>query len=865
MSFLTIPDTSKPDTEYPPTNPAIAFPYLLDPFQQLAVTAIHANKNILVTAKTCSGKTTVAEYQIAYSMKKHQRVFYTTPIKSLSNQKFHDLKRLFPDNSVGILTGDIKFNPDADIIVMTTEIVRNLLFKANTQTATLGLSGAINLNNLGAVIFDEVHYINDPERGHVWEETLILMPPQIRLILLSATIDSPELFADWLGKAKQHPIVLLKTSHRIVPLIHGIYDPTSSPLPLKPLKDGDEAPFQPNTYQAWIKAKQQHLLSADKWKDQVKNAQRQGESSAGSESKVKVKSFTHTMNEALDQLREKQLLPALFFVFSRKECEKYADQLTQTLLETSEQASVKHLISFHLHPYMKTLEHLPQYHQITKYLQRGIAFHHSGLLPILKEIVEILFSRGFVKVLFCTETFAVGLNMPARTVVFLDLKKPSGNGNGFRPLRPDEYIQMAGRAGRRGKDTQGVVIYLPAKQPVELDEIRQSMAGTLVPLESRLQFHYDFMLKAIHAAGALSPNGPKDAVPPLWTTLIDTSYWTAQQQTAKKAAEAEIKALQEQQSSLPLTQQDREELVHHATLADAVKSATNAAKRKAQAALDQWKDRHAGPKWTSAKTLYDQHTRLQASIDKLNTTIEAMETQVKSRIDPLIKALIAHGAIHPLFETQNTPTLTEFGLAATEVNEANPLLLAKLYLSGQLKSASMPEIVGVLGAFLVDREAEDKTQHPTTLPSPITKTMKDALMAIDSWGQQGATIDKQANIESPETYWSLTTLWVQVGHEWVSSYATNPEGVSSYATNPEGVSSYATNPEGAEAAHLASKYELYEGNLMKGLLKLANIVNEWIAIATLKSDVDMLETMKDAQSALIRDIVQPESLYLRLS
>lgn len=841
MSFLTLPDTTKPTQDYPPENPAITYPFTLDRWQQQAITAIHRGDNVLVTASTGSGKTLVAEYQIAYSMKQNQRVFYTTPIKSLSNQKFHDLKRLFPDNTVGILTGDIKFNPDADIIVMTTEIVRNLLFKANTQTATLGLSGTITMNNVGAVIFDEVHYINDPDRGHVWEETLILMPPTIRLILLSATIDSPHIFAEWLGKAKQHPIVLLKTSHRIVPLIHGLYDPNQSPLPLQPLKAGDEAPFQPSTYQAWIKAKQQHLIASDKWKDQVKHAQRQGDSLAGSANKVRVQSFTHTMNECLDQLRERNLLPALFFVFSRKECERYADQLTQTLLDTSEQASVKHLLSFHLHPYMKTLEHLPQYHQIVKYLQRGIAFHHSGLLPLLKEIVEILFSRGFVKVLFCTETFAVGLNMPARTVVFLDLKKPSGNGNGFRALRPDEYIQMAGRAGRRGKDTQGVVIYLPAKQPVELDEIRQAMAGTLVPLESRLQFHYDFMLKAIHAAWSpppLGPNaelGPKDA---LWTTLIDTSYWTAQQQTAKLAAQTEIQALHDQQSALPLTPADRQELHTHAALAEPAKTATNAAKRKAQTALDQWKDRHAGPKWTTAKTLYDQHTRLQANIDKLTHTIAAMDTQVSSRIDPLIKALIQHGAIYPLFETQDIPKLTEFGVAATEINEANPLLLAKLYLSNSLNSASMPEIVGVLGAFIVDRESEEKTQHPNSLPSPITKKMKDVLMAIDGWGQTGVAIDRQAHIESPEGYWSLATLWVQIGMEWV---------------------------EGAEAAHLASKYELYEGNLMKGLLKLTNIVNEWIAIATLKSDVDMLETMKDAQTALIRDIVQPESLYLRLA
>jgi superfamily II RNA helicase len=352
------------------------------------------------------------------------------------------------------------------------------------------------------------------------------------------------------------------------------------------------------------------------------------------------------------------------------------------------------------------------------------------------------------------------------------------------------------------------------------------------------------MLKAIHASASLGPNarlGPKETAAPLWNTLIDTSYWTAQQATARSAAEAEITALQAQQKDLPLTDKERTDLHQHKELADVAKSATNAAKRKAQLALDQWKDKHMGPKWAAAKTFYDQDQRLEQKITQLQNTINAMATQVETRITPLIKALTAHGALEPLLETAETaetPKLTEFGMAATEVNEANPLLLAKLYLSGALNKANMAEIVGVLGAFIVDREAEEKTQHPRSLPTPITQTMKDVLMLIDGWGQKGAETDKAAGIESPQGYWSLTTLWVQVGMEWV---------------------------EGAEAAQLASKYELYEGNLMKGLLKLANIVNEWISIATLRSDVDMLETMKTAQTALIRDIVQPESLYLRLN
>ena len=419
--------------------------------------------------------------------------------------------------------------------------------------------------------------------------------------------------------------------------------------------------------------------------------------------------------------------------------------------------------------------------------------------------------------------------MPARTVVFLDLKKPGNTGQGFRPLRSDEYIQMAGRAGRRGKDTQGTVIYLPSRDPMPLEELRTVFSGRLVPLESRLQFHYDFLLKAIHAS--------QTNTQPVWTTLIDQSYWSAQQKTSKLDIEEEIRILHVKQSELLLTFDILTELNTYATLEQTAKTATNAAKRKAQQALEQWKDRHMGPKWASYIKLHIIYQKHQAIIDQLAETKAKMETSVQAtRIAPLLKALQNHGAIHPLSETQ-VPKLTEFGTAATEVNEANPILMAKLYLSGKLNGATLQEIVGTLGAFIMDREAEEKTVHPRSLPNNITNQVKDTLMAIDAWGVEGTATDKKAGVESPDGYWSLTTLWVQIGTEWV---------------------------DGVDAAHLSSKYEIYEGNLMKGLLKLNSIVQEWVTIATLRADVDMLNTMKDAQITILRDIAQPESLYLKL-
>lgn len=812
--MLSIPSTV--DRIDLPSELAIEYKFPLDPFQIQAVHAIHRGDNVLVTAKTGSGKTMVGEYQIAYSLRQGKRVFYTTPIKSLSNQKYCDLKHLFPKASVGIMTGDIKSNPEADIVVMTTEILRNLLFKQTTTTKHLGTAGQVSLENVGAVVFDEVHYINDPDRGHVWEETLILLPPEIRLILLSATIDAPDVFARWLGNAKQHPIVLLQTTHRVVPLIHGVYDPTQKDLPLRPLKQGDEAPFQAQTYVDWLKGKEARAKAADEWAKKVQVAKASGDSVSGSKDKVKLHSFNHSLNECVTTLRERDLLPALFFVFSRKDCERYAELIHGSLIDSSDTAAAKHIIQYHLHRY-KTLETLPQYHQILRLLERGIAFHHSGLLPLLKEIVELLFSRGYIKVLFCTETFAVGLNMPARTVMFLDLKKPADEGE-FRPLRPDEYIQMAGRAGRRGKDTRGIVMYLPARNPVGADELRSSLTGPLSPLTSRLQFHYEFVLKALHSSQSATP---------IWKSVMDASYWQAQRAIGLETLRQELRTLESQPNELPDT--ERNEMEKKNELETRIKSSVNAAKRKAQAELDQWKERHRGPTWTTIQQAFDQYMRRNASILRLRNEIRGMESDVgEKRIEPVLDALREWGALEGT-------TLTEFGVCATEINEGNPLLIAKLYESGILRNATAKDIVATLGCFLVEREAEEKTVHPSSMNIP--DIVKQALLQIDEWGCNGVAIDRRCGVVSPRGFWSLTTLWVEIGFRWM---------------------------EGAEAGFLSKTYDVYEGNLMRGLLKLYNIVEEWIALATYKADVDMLETMKDVSQTLLRDIVQPESLYLRL-
>jgi superfamily II RNA helicase len=317
-TFLKIASVAKGPDEMP-ADPPINYKFPLDPFQQHAMKAICNEENVLVTAKTGSGKTLVGEIQIAYSLRKGKRVFYTTPIKSLSNQKFHDLKKQF--GSVGIMTGDIKFCPDARVVIMTTEILRNLLFKKDSTTKSLGLTAGISCEDLDAVIFDECHYINDKDRGHIWEEVMILLPPEVRMVMLSATLDHPEYFAEWLGDLKQRPINLISTEYRIVPLTHTLWYGKQSHV----LMDARNI-YNEKEYKDWIAWRENVADSHSKFKDKVRAERASGTEGAIS-GKVRPVSFLHQMNELINVLQEKELLPALFFVLSRKDCEKYAEAL----------------------------------------------------------------------------------------------------------------------------------------------------------------------------------------------------------------------------------------------------------------------------------------------------------------------------------------------------------------------------------------------------------------------------------------------------------------------------------------------------------------------------------------------------------
>lgn len=816
MSFLITPDISKNPTSLP-SHP---YTFPLDPFQQHAISAISKDENVLVCAKTGSGKTLVGEYQIYHSLSKGKRVFYTTPIKSLSNQKFHDLKTLFKDNSVGIMTGDIKFCPDAQIVIMTTEILRNLLYKKGTTTENIGLTASISMDNLDAVIFDECHYINDKDRGKIWEETMILLPPQINLVMLSATLDHPEYFANWLGILKQKPIHLIETQYRIVPLTHNLLDLTYKLIPVMDAKES----YNEKTYIDWLRTQQGIQDDKKAFQKKVKDARISGFEGTV-EGKVHSYSFVHQMNETIRMLEKEKLLPALFFILSRKQCEVYANKVNGSLLDSSDTAAVKHIISFHLHRHMKELEKVPQYHQIYDLLCRGIAFHHSGLLPLLKEITEILFSKGFVKIMFCTETFAVGLNMPTKTVLFAGFKKYDDQLDRMRILRTDEYIQMAGRAGRRGKDDKGIVIYLPDREPVEPSEMKAMMKGSKPPIQSRMDFHYDFILKTIQSS---EPGKPLK-----WLSIMEQSYWFQQRQKQITSLDIDIKKCENTLNEIKLENLFFTGCDTRFDLEQKIKQTVNAERKAIQRQLDILKNKQFGPKWITAWTNYNLVKKIQKELYELTEDKYILESHQES-ITPAVKFLHTIGYINnddP--QTLKNENLTLKGILATEVNEGHQILMTELYTREHLHNLSGEEIITVLGYFMEEKETDN---NPSISELNISDNVRNVLVEIKKIAQDYQLIEDDIGYVIQD-YWKTGTQIIEPMRRWI---------------------------EGENASIICQEYGLFEGNFIRSVMKMANMLDEVLAMATYCQHIEQVDKIMKVRQKIIRDIVISDSLYLHL-
>ncbi|KAI5710130.1 hypothetical protein M8J75_005924 [Diaphorina citri] len=460
-----------PDLEYQPLaqskeKPAREYPFVLDPFQKEAILCIENNQSVLVSAHTSAGKTVVAEYAIASSLKQSQRVIYTTPIKALSNQKYREFEEQFKD--VGLITGDVTINPSSSCLIMTTEILRNMLYRGSEIT-----------REVGWVIFDEIHYMRDKERGYVWEETLILLSDNVRFVFLSATIPNASQFAQWVSHLHHQPCHVVYTDYRPTPLQHYLFPNGGDGIHLIV----DDNKFKEHNYQVAMNV----LANAG---DAAKAGDHKGGRKGGPKGGVQTNCF-----KIVKMIMERNLAPVIVFSFSKKDCEIYAMQMAKlNFNETEEVKLVDDVFSNAMDVLSEEDRKLPQIENILPLLRRGIGIHHGGLLPILKETIEILFAEGLIKVLFATETFAMGLNMPARTVLFTSSRKFDGKEERF--LTSGEYIQMSGRAGRRGLDDKGIVI-LMIDEKVSADGVKNVVQGQPDSLNSAFHLTYNMVLNLL--------------------------------------------------------------------------------------------------------------------------------------------------------------------------------------------------------------------------------------------------------------------------------------------------------------------------------------------------------------------------------
>ena len=477
------------------------YPYKLSTFQIHAIDAILTNNHALITAHTGSGKTLPAEFAIQHFVNKMQKkVIYTAPIKALSNQKFHEFTQKYPDISFGILTGDIKYNPEADVLIMTTEILRNQLFNNMDSTKEKNENIFSNFNidlnsELGCVIFDEVHYINDRDRGKIWEETIIHLPKTVSMVMLSATIDSPIEFAKWIELRNDNKTVFLtETTHRVVPLIHMGYLAAHESLK-KIIKDESIKSMVINNCN-----KLQSFITPTKKLDESVIYRYNTINKYIKKNRVEIKR-SYILNSLVKYLKDNDMLPAITFIFSRNQVENAAKEIQFSLHEDGSlyTEKVKNECEHILRkvPNYKEYLCLPEYDMILRLLEKGIAIHHAGMLPVFREMVEMLFSKNYIKLLFATETFAVGINMPTKTVIFTNIMKYDGNGN--RVIHPHEYTQMAGRAGRRGLDKIGYVIHCMNlyDSAYTTCDYRNLLFGRPQKLVSKFNINYSLILQLI--------------------------------------------------------------------------------------------------------------------------------------------------------------------------------------------------------------------------------------------------------------------------------------------------------------------------------------------------------------------------------
>ena len=737
------------------------FGFELSDFQKHAIEAIVDGHHILVCAPTGSGKTLPAEFAIRHFTSLGKKVIYTSPIKALSNQKYHEFSRKFPEIQIGLCTGDIKTNPCADVIIMTAEILNNRLFHI-TRSTELSASSSLDFQmdletELGVVIMDEVHYINDEARGHVWEQTILTLPPQVQMVMLSATLDGPEKFAGWIESTRhsvpvdshriestrseatvdnvvpldshriestrhsvpvdnvvpldshriesnKKQVRLAYTHHRVVPLTHYAYVPSTESF-LKTLKDNALQQTVRQSTNTLIKLQTEKGVFQEPGYKQLKHILDIYE-----DRDVRL-SRKHTLNSLAAFLKgsddmdvDDSMLPAIVFVFSRKQVEKCAEEISTSILPFDSKipytiARECEQLVRRLPNYKEYLE-LPEYQSLIKLLEKGVAIHHSGMIPILREIVELMISKKYVYLLFATESFAIGLDCPIRTAVFSGLSKFDGSQDRF--LLAHEYTQMAGRAGRRGIDTVGHVVHLPTlfRQGIpSKDTYQKILSGTPQTLVSKFHIDYGMVLRLL-----------KKGITRDFNKFADRSM--VYEELAKKtAAQQKHVGTLETALKVPYLRATQIQCEEYLRLESELKRAVNK-KRKMLEHSMQLLNETRYVKEDAA--LLAQYLKKQQELEREKSYATGLNTYLMTQTEIVCRIMEDSGYL--LRDVSGDYSLTPLGEIAAQIAETHPLVMAKCVQEWRaFADFTTHQIVGFLACFVDVKVPEEyRAETPKT-------------------------------------------------------------------------------------------------------------------------------------------------------
>lgn len=701
------------------------FPFELDDFQKEACNFIDEGKSVVVCAPTGAGKTVIAEHAINNALKNGTRIFYTTPLKALSNQKYYDFGEKYGQDKVGLLTGDTSINRNAQIVIMTTEVFRNMLYGTNFGSVT------DNMKDVKYVVLDEVHYMNDEQRGTVWEESIIYCPTNVQIIALSATVANAQELTDWINTVHSKT-ELVDTDFRPVPLKFFYFD-SSQPTKLLPL-----------------------LTPSGQLNKKIKPEKRVfGKKFQNKKSYVK---------EIIRNLQENDMLPAIYFTFSRKKCDEQMEKCASLDLVTkSEKAQIRQFIDEFIaeNPHLYNNKHI-------EYLLYGVASHHAGLLPAWKILVEKLFQKGLIKVVFATETLAAGINMPARSTVISSTSKRTDSGH--RMLTASEFLQMSGRAGRRGMDEVGyiTVVGTQFQTPEEVAELVLSDAN---PLESRFSPSYSMVLNLLQR---FSLDEAKELI------LKSFGYFSSGSRLqpllfAQKQIDDEIKSrefvcpyklcddkLAEYDKIRHIYVQNRQ------TYKKICKQERSKNRPLSPEAVEFGKETKAmlqkmhGFQCDTCK-LYKKHSKNVEVLERFTVRSKKLEKEIERQRDIFWNKFLAHRSVLIDFGYLKDDYPTEHGITTSQIRSENELFIAQIIFSNILENLTPAQLAGVVCAITTEDLRIDIPYLP--ISEPVRKTLN----LIRNIRRKIEKVQNKYTVEAPmyinPYFSSLIELWVE-GAEW---------------------------------------------------------------------------------------------------